>query len=144
MKKFIPFLLVASSLFANNNYRIKLTHYCSCQKCCSWHYNDKGQPVFNLRPNVVKIIGQTASGVIAKQGVTLAMPKQFPFGTELYVKGTLLGICQDRGGAIKVKDNLICIDVYMDSHKEALKKGVIYIDNVENVNLFLKSGFLKK
>ena len=119
-----------SQCFGENKEKIitlKISHYCSCSQCCSWHYNKKGQPVFNLRPNVVKKIGQTASGKMAKEGVTLAMPKCFPFGTRITIDGELLGICQDRGGAIIKKGNVIKIDKYVKSHKRALQLGVKYI-----------------
>jgi 3D (Asp-Asp-Asp) domain-containing protein len=90
---------------------------------------------------VIKTIGMTASGTIAKEGVTLAMPKEFPFGTKITINGKLLGICQDRGGAIYKDKNIIRIDVYVKSHEEALKLGVKYINvkvkKVENVSGFL-------
>jgi len=114
----------------NETYTVILTGYDSCQKCCSWHYNEKGQPVFNLRPNVVKTIGQTASGKMAKEGRTIAMPKEFPFGTRFRWKGKTY-VCEDRGGAIKKNGNVIKIDVYFDSHKKALEFGVKRLKSVK-------------
>jgi 3D (Asp-Asp-Asp) domain-containing protein len=85
------------------------TAYCGGSCCCGTF------------PGKVPL--QTASGAKAKQGRTLAMPKSFPFGTRVYSDGKLLGICEDRGGAIKMKGGKVRIDIYMDSHKEALKFG---------------------
>lgn len=101
----------------------ELTGYCPCQKCCSWHYNENGDPVFDLRPNVRKKIGQTASMEMAQANWTLAMPKAFDYGTHVWAGDRLLGVCEDRGGAIKMKGNIVCIDVYFDTHKEALEFG---------------------
>jgi 3D (Asp-Asp-Asp) domain-containing protein len=125
MRYFLIILLCIIPIGATEKeYNAILTHYCSCQKCCSWHMGKDGKPKFNLRPNVTKIVGQTASGVQAKEGVTLAMPKCFPFGTKVYVDGKLLGIVQDRGGAIIVDEGRIKIDVFINDHKRALKLGV--------------------
>ena len=102
----------------------KLTAYCPCEKCCSWHWRD-GKRYFNRRPSVEKPYKLTASGAYARQGLTLAMPKEYSYGTHVYTKGgNLLGVNEDRGGAIKRKDGYIVIDVYMDSHKKALEHGV--------------------
>ena len=127
-KKFVLLLIsvvLSLSLFISHceEYNAILTSYCSCQHCCSWHIGKDGKPKFNLRPNVTKIIGQTASGAIARQGLTLAMPKQFPFGTHVYIDGKLLGVNEDRGGAIIMKGKVIKIDVFHNSHINALKFG---------------------
>ena len=116
------FLLVTLSY--TEEYQAIISHYCNCERCCSWSYNKAGKPVFNLRPNVVKKIGQTASGAITREGLTLAMPKSFEFGTHVYIGKKLLGVCEDRGGAIIVKGDKIKIDVYVDNHKRALQLGI--------------------
>lgn len=77
-----------------------VTAYCSCRKCCG------------------KTDGITASGVKAKQGVTVAADTRFPFGTKLEIDGKIYTV-QDRGGAIK--GNLI--DLYFESHQSALNFG---------------------
>lgn len=78
-----------------------ITAYCHCSKCCG------------------KTNGITASGVKATEGVTVAMDKLMPFGTKIYIDGVGERIVQDRGGAIKGNR----IDLYFDSHQEALNFG---------------------
>lgn len=77
------------------------TAYCGCSKCCG------------------KSTGITASGAKARQGVTVAMSSKYPFGTKVEIKGMGTYIVQDRGGAI----NGNRIDIYFDSHSEALNFG---------------------
>lgn len=82
----------------------KLTAYCSCEKCCG------------------KTDGITASGVKAKQGVTIAADTNvIPFDSTILIDGHEY-IVQDKGGAIKGNR----IDVYFESHEEALQFGVQY------------------
>lgn len=82
----------------------KLTAYCACYECCG------------------KTDGITASGVRAKEGVTIAADTTIlPFGTEVIIDGNTY-IVQDRGGAIKGNR----IDVYFDDHNEANQFGVQY------------------
>jgi len=88
---------------------MEVTAYCPCEKCCG-NYAD----------------GITASGYKIQYGDRfVAAPKMIPFGTEIIISGynnnkpvKIL----DRGGAIKVGR----LDVYFDSHKEALKWGRQY------------------
>ena len=79
----------------------KITAYCPCKKCCG------------------KSDGITASGEKAIEGITVAMDKSIPFGTKIYIDGVGERIVQDRGGAIKGNR----IDLYFDSHQEALNFG---------------------
>ena len=84
----------------------KLTAYCPCMQCCG------------------KTDGITASGTKATEGRTIAVdPDVIPFGTEVIINGHTY-IAEDKGGAIK--DNRI--DVYFDSHQDALEFGVQYAD----------------
>ena len=84
----------------------KLTAHCPCMQCCG------------------KTDGITASGTKATEGRTIAVdPNVIPFGTEVIINGHTY-IAEDKGGAIK--DNRI--DVYFDSHQDALEFGVQYAD----------------
>ena len=78
-----------------------ITAYCPCVQCCG--KND----------------GITASGEKAIEGITVAMDKSSPFGTNIYIDGVGERIVQDRGGAIKGNR----IDLYFDSHQDALNFG---------------------
>lgn len=83
----------------------KITAYCSCASCCG------------------KSDGITASGTKAKQGRTIAADTSvLPFGTKVVIDGRTYTV-EDRGGAIAGKR----IDVYFNSHKEAIKWGVKYL-----------------
>lgn len=85
----------------------KLTAYCNCKKCCGKWAG-----------------GPTASGKMPKQGRTIAVdPKVIPLGSKVVING-ITYIAEDTGSAIKNKR----IDVYFDSHKEALNFGVKYAD----------------
>lgn len=83
-----------------------LTAYCPCEKCCGkWSYLDHGG---------------TACGERAKEGVTVAMAEDIPFGTEIWIEGVGHRVCQDRGSAIT--DGRI--DVYFENHEDALAFGM--------------------
>jgi len=82
----------------------KVTAYCPCIKCCG------------------KTNGITASGTKAAEGRTIATDSKFAFGTKLSINGTTY-IVEDRGGAIKGNK----IDLYFDTHAEALQWGVKYL-----------------
>ena len=82
----------------------KVTAYCSCAKCCG------------------KVTGRTASGTHATAGQTVAASGQFAFGTKLIINGQEYTV-EDRGGAIQGNR----IDIYMNSHAEALAWGVKYL-----------------
>lgn len=79
-----------------------LTAYCPCQKCCGQFSN-----------------GITSTGVTARELHTIAVdPKVIPYGTEVLIDGVIY-TAEDCGGAIKGNR----IDVYHDSHEQALKFG---------------------
>jgi 3D (Asp-Asp-Asp) domain-containing protein len=83
--------------------KFTLTAYCNCKKCCGKWAG-----------------GPTASGKMPKQGRTIAVdPKVIPLGSKVIINGETY-IAEDTGSAIKNKK----IDVYFDSHSEALDFGV--------------------
>ena len=84
---------------------MKVTAYCSCSKCCGKYAN-----------------GITAVGTRATAGRTVAAPKGYAFGTKLLINGKTY-IVEDRGGAIKGNR----LDMYVNSHSEALRWGVKYL-----------------
>ncbi len=90
---------------------IRVTAYCPCEKCCG-KWAD----------------GQTASGYWIQLGDRfVAAPKHIPFGTKMIVPGyneSKPVEVKDRGGSITV-DRL---DVYFDTHQEALNWGVKYLE----------------
>jgi len=90
--------------------KYKVTAYCACIKCCG------------------KTNGITASGTMATANRTIAAPSSFAFGTQVVINGQTYTV-EDRGGAIQGNR----IDVYMNSHSEALAWGVRYLD-VEVLN----------
>ena len=80
----------------------KITAYCHCAKC----NGRAGQP--------------TASGAWPYSGHTVAMGG-VPFGTKLLINGTVYTV-EDRGTPYGH------VDIFMDSHEEALDWGLHYID----------------
>ena len=83
---------------------VKVTAYCPCEKCCG-KWSD----------------GVTASGYVIKKGDKFcAADRSVPFGTILNIPEYGRVKVLDRGGAIKGNR----IDVYFDTHQEALNWGV--------------------
>lgn len=77
------------------------TAYCACESCCG------------------KSDGITASGVKARANHTIAVDRNvFPLGTRILYNG-IEYVAEDTGGAIKGNR----IDIYFDSHSEALNWG---------------------
>ena len=89
----------------------RVTAYCACKECCG---KDESDPWYGI----------TATGTRATEGRTIAVdPGVIPYGTTVYFEGPdgFGGyVAEDCGGAIKGKD----IDLYFDSHAEALAWGV--------------------
>ena len=82
----------------------KVTAYCACMKCCG------------------KTDGITATGTKATQGRTIAVdPKVIPYGMKVMFNGNTY-VAEDCGGSIKQNK----IDLYFDSHQDALDWGVQY------------------
>lgn len=78
-----------------------LTAYCPCVKCCG------------------KSDGITASGTQAAAGRTVAVDTRLiPYGTEISIDGKTY-VAEDCGGKVKG----YTIDVFFDSHEEALNFG---------------------
>ncbi len=82
----------------------KITAYCPCAKCCG------------------KATGRTAMGTHATAGRTVAASAKFAFGTKLNINGHVYTV-EDRGGAINGNK----IDIFVNSHAEALAWGVRYL-----------------
>ena len=82
----------------------KITAYCPCSKCCG------------------KLTGRTASGTKATAGRTVAASSKFAFGTKLNIGGHIYTV-EDRGGAINGNK----IDIFVNTHAEALQWGVRYM-----------------
>jgi 3D (Asp-Asp-Asp) domain-containing protein len=91
--------------------RMRVTAYCPCSKCCG-EYSD----------------GITACNHHIQNGDRfVAADKRYPFGTEMIIPGYNASNpveVKDRGGAIK-NDKL---DVFFNTHDEALAWGVQYLD----------------
>ena len=66
-----------------------------------------------------KTDGITASGNHVKKNHTLACPREYKFGTKIYIEGMGEFVCEDRGGAIKGNH----FDIYMETKQEAFAFG---------------------
>lgn len=97
------------------------TGYCKCKKCCGWVRNWKFQPVYAYGKNKgkKKKVGITSSGTKATKGTIAADLRYFPYNTVMYIPGYGWGEVEDVGSAIKGYH----IDLFFDSHEEALKWG---------------------
>lgn len=91
--------------------QMRVTAYCSCPKCCG-KYSE----------------GKTACGHKIRPGdAFVAADRKYPFGTEMVIAGYQNGQpvkVLDRGGVIRGNR----LDVYFQSHEEALEWGVKYLD----------------
>ena len=106
----LPRTSSTSSISSTSGTVYKITAYCPCAKCCG------------------KTNGRTASGTTATAGRTVAASSKFAFGTKLNIGGHVYTV-EDRGGAINGNK----IDIFVNSHAEALQWGVRYL-NVSVVN----------
>lgn len=84
--------------------QVVATAYCNCKKCTGW-----GR-------------GITASGVKPSRG-TIAAPRHIPFGAVIKLEELGNFTVRDRGGGIKMRNGVVCIDVWMPSHQEAIEFG---------------------
>lgn len=98
------------SIIGMQEYEMQVTAYCPCEKCCGKKRN-----------------GKTACGHKIKRGDRfIAADKRFPFGTEMIVPGynnSKPVKVLDRGSGIQGNR----LDVFFDSHREALNWGVKYL-----------------
>lgn len=86
----------------------KVTAYCPCEHCSG----DYGR--------------MTSTGVLATAGRTIAVdPTYIPYGTKVTINGTTY-IAEDCGGAIKGNR----LDIFFDSHQEAVEFGVQQLKGV--------------
>jgi 3D (Asp-Asp-Asp) domain-containing protein len=96
----------------------KLTAYCSCAKCCGKFALNR--PIDEYGNEIV--YGSIGTRLTA--GISIAVdPSVIPYGSNVVINGHTY-TAHDTGGAIKGNR----IDVYFDSHKEALNFGVKYAD----------------
>lgn len=96
----------------------KLTAYCSCEKCC-------GEYALNRPDGVV----YGSIGEELRAGYSIAVdPDVIPYNSMVLIGDTWYE-AQDTGGAIQENR----IDVYFDSHEEALQFGV------QSANVFMLS-----
>ncbi len=82
----------------------EVSHYCSCE-ICSGEWGT-----------------QTAMGTRVRSGI-VAVPKEIPLGSTVYIDGLGIFRAEDRGGYIKKIGNVYRIDVYVNSHSEAMRRG---------------------
>lgn len=86
-----------------------LTAYCACPKC-----------VGNYSPEITGHEAHTATGTVPQQGRTIAVdPSVIPYGTVVHIEGLGDYVAEDCGGMIRGNH----IDVYFDSHEEAVAFG---------------------
>ena len=96
----------------------KLTAYCSCNKCCGVWAEDR--PLDEYGNEIV--IGST--GEVLRSNYSIAVdPDVIPYSSIVIINGTEYE-AQDTGGTI----NGNRIDVYFNSHEEALEFGVQVAD----------------
>ena len=80
-----------------------VTAYCNCPACTGYYSG-----------------GPTASGAMARQGITIAAPRSIPFGTVLEIEGLGRRVVQDR--LASSHDNRI--DIFLRSHAAARRFGI--------------------
>ena len=110
--------MVVSEIKKESLGEFKLTAYCSCEKCCGkWALN-------RPKDENGKDIVYGSTGAILVAGTSIAVdPSVIPYGSQVEINGHTY-IAQDTGGAIKGNR----IDVYFDSHQDALNFGVQYAE----------------
>lgn len=85
--------------------KFTITHYCPCSYCCGYGGGT-----------------MTASGTRPKAGRTVGVnPSLIPYGTKLKIGGKEGYVAEDTGAL-----GTYHIDVFVNSHQEAINKGVQY------------------
>lgn len=97
------FILLASFAVIAAAQTFTVTAYCACKECCGSQAR-----------------GLTASLVRPKQGVTVAGPRNLPFGTRVWIEDQGWYVVQDRT-ALKYDGRF---DIYFRSHRAAKKFGI--------------------
>ncbi len=101
--------------------QVKATAYCLCQKCCG---KTPDNPGYGRTASGLKIVPGTGMKVIAVDTSVV------PLGTKVFVEGLNgagnygYAVAADTGSAIKNNK----IDLYMDTHEQALSWGVKYVN----------------
>lgn len=85
-----------------------VSFYDACMECCG------------------KTNGVCANGYEGIAWVTCAAPYNIPFGSTVHIEGLGDFIVYDRGGAITQDGDVYCIDIYVNTHEEALQCGRQY------------------
>lgn len=85
-----------------------ISFYDACIECCG------------------KDDGICANGELGIPWVTCAAPASIPFGSTVHIEGLGDFIVTDRGGAIVQEGNEYFIDIYVNTHEEALQYGRQY------------------
>ena len=104
--------------------QVKATAYCLCKKCCG---KSPDNPRYGYTASGLRILPGTGMKVIAVDTSVV------PLGTNVYVEGLYgagnygYAVAADTGSAIKNMK----IDLYMDTHEQALSWGV------KTVNLYI-------
>lgn len=104
--------------------QVKATAYCLCKKCCG---KSPDNPRYGYTASGLRIVPGTGMKVIAVDTSVV------PLGTNVYVEGLYgagnygYAVAADTGSAIKNMK----IDLYMDTHEQALSWGV------KTVNLYI-------
>ena len=87
------------------------------------------------------LYGVTASGAYVEEGTTIAAPREFPIGTEIYIPNYGRGLVQDRGSAVRWTGQRYVLDIYIQDYQQALRWGrrvlevEVFLDNLETEDI---------
>ena len=102
-------------------WKFEVSYYCGCYECTQ-------------NGNLL-----TASGEYAQEGITIALPQDIPFGSQVHIEGVGDYIVQDRGGFIEYtyddEGNLVMrVDIFVMDHNRALEYGRYYAEGYVVIN----------